>query len=180
MTAREDVLRLSLYLDENRVVKRILGRADDLELPNWYLGAGCIPQTAWNLMHGFSALDHIRDYDLTYLDPTDTSYKAEDKRIRAAAELFADLPVLVEVRNQARVHLWHEDPFGYSIERYRSVEEAIASWPTTASAIGVRGTSGQYRTECEPPPWTSRVRPTDACWLAATCTVRTELAASAA
>lgn len=94
-------------------------------------------------MHGFGALDHIRDYDLTYFDSTNTSYEAEDKRIRAAAELFADLPALVEVRNQARVHLWYEDHFGYPIEPYRSVEEAIATWPTTASAIGVRGIPGQ-------------------------------------
>jgi hypothetical protein len=143
MTAGEDVLRLSMYLDENELVQRILARADDLKLPNWYLGAGCIPQTVWNLMHGFNALDHIRDYDLTYFDPTDTSYEAEDQRIQAAAELFADLPALVEVRNQARVHLWYEDHFGYPIEPYRSVEEAIATWPTTASAIGVRGIPGQ-------------------------------------
>lgn len=143
MSAREDVSRLSSYLDQNEVVQRILARADDLELPDWYLGAGCIPQTVWNVMHGFSALDHIRDYDLAYFDTSDTSYEAEDRHIRAAGELFADLPALVEVRNQARVHLWFEDHFGYPIDPYQSVQEAIASWPTTASAIGVRGVPGQ-------------------------------------
>ena len=45
----------------------------------------------------------IRDADLFYVDP-DTSWAAEDAVIGRGAELFADLPVPVEIRNEARVH----------------------------------------------------------------------------
>ncbi len=35
--------------------------------------------------------------------------------------------------------------FGYDIEPYESLEHAIDSWPTTATAIGVRlGDDGEY------------------------------------
>jgi hypothetical protein len=42
------------------------------------------------------------------------------------------------VKNQARVHLWYRRKFGYGIAPYRSVEDAIATFPTTATAVGLR------------------------------------------
>ena len=32
----------------------ILGRGQHIDLPDWYLGAGCIAQTHWNYQHGLS------------------------------------------------------------------------------------------------------------------------------
>jgi uncharacterized protein len=138
----DDSSVLIAHLERNQVIQAILARVEELELPNWYLGAGCIPQTVWNALHGFSATDHIRDYDVPYFDAADTSYEAENRRIRHAENLFADLPVTIELRNQARVHVWYEGHFGYPIEAYKSVEDAIGSWPTTATAIGIRGIPG--------------------------------------
>lgn len=48
------------------------------------------------------------------------------------------IAIPIEVTNEARVHLWYEQHFGYGIHPYRSVEEAIGSWPTTATSVGVR------------------------------------------
>jgi hypothetical protein len=48
------------------------------------------------------------------------------------------LGVTVDVTNEARVHLWYEQRFGVPLEPYGSTEEAIATWPTTASSVGVR------------------------------------------
>jgi uncharacterized protein len=73
-----------------------------------------------------------------YFDAADTSFAAEDARIQVAASLFADLPVPVELRNQARVHLWYERRFGRRIAPYTSSADAIEHWPTTATSIGVR------------------------------------------
>jgi uncharacterized protein len=75
------------------VIQAILARVarvEELELANWYLGAGCIPQTVWNGLHGFSPTDHIRDYRVPYFDAADTSYEVENRRIRHAENLFAD------------------------------------------------------------------------------------------
>ena len=45
-------------------------------------------------------------------DARDLSSEAQDVVIERAAELFADLDVVVEVCNEARVHLWYEEHFG--------------------------------------------------------------------
>ena len=60
---------------------------------------------------GRDDLHGIRDYDVFYFD-ADTSWSAENEVIERAAHLFADLNVSIEVRNQARVHLWYEEKFG--------------------------------------------------------------------
>ena len=46
----------------------------------------------------------------------------------------------VEVRNQARVHLWLEQKFGQKTKPYLFTEEGINDWPTTVTCVGVRDT----------------------------------------
>jgi hypothetical protein len=52
--------------------------------------------------------------------------------------MFAHLPVWIDVKNEARVHLWYENKFGYPIAPYPSVKDAINKFPTTATAVGIR------------------------------------------
>ncbi|MDP3947800.1 MAG: nucleotidyltransferase family protein [bacterium] len=146
MTKTEQLLQI---LEKNKSVQLILDRADSLNMSNWYLGAGGIAQTAWNRKHGFDPENGIKDYDLVYYDAGDTSYETEDVFIQRGNELFKDIPVPVEIRNQARVHLWYEKHFGRPIDQYKSVEKAISTWPTTATSVGVRKIDGQYRV-CAP------------------------------
>jgi hypothetical protein len=58
---------------------------------------------------------------------------------------FADIPLEFDVKDEARVHLWYPRAFGYPIAPYQSVEAAIATFPTTATAIGVRKQGKGYR-----------------------------------
>lgn len=129
---------LEKILKKNPSIQKILERAVQLNMPNWYLGAGGIAQTVWNVKHGFNPENGIKDYDLVYYDASDTSYEAEDAFIQSGNELFKDIPVPVEIKNQARVHLWYEGHFGRPIEQHKSAEEAISAWPTTATSVGVR------------------------------------------
>lgn len=142
ITKTEQLVKI---LEKNKSIQFILERADKLNMPNWYLGAGGIVQTVWNTRHGFDPENGIKDYDLVYYDANDISYEAEDSFIQRGREIFKDIPSLVEIRNQARVHLWYEKHFGKSIEQYKSVEEAINTWPTTATSVGIRKTNGQFK-----------------------------------
>lgn len=135
--------RLLDFLEGNRSVQLILERAGELGLPNWYLGAGGVTQTVWNAEHGFAPEFGIKDYDLVYYDAADTSRETENAFIRKGAELFRDVPVPVEIVNEARVYLWYEKDFGRPIAQYKSVEEAISTFPTTATAVGVRRVNGK-------------------------------------
>ena len=91
-------------------VGAVLDRAPQLGVPDWWLTAGVLFQTVWNALTDRPPGTGVRDADFFYFDP-DTSWAAEDAVIRRGAELFADLPVPVEIRNQARVHLWYADHF---------------------------------------------------------------------
>jgi hypothetical protein len=123
---------------KNPVLKTILERTPSLSLPDWYLGAGCIAQTVWNYLSGRDLLAYINDADLVYFDDKDLSSEAEEHRTGIVQELFSDVPIPLDVKNQARVHLWYEKHFGNTIQPYQSVEEAINSWPTTATAVAVK------------------------------------------
>jgi hypothetical protein len=129
---------LESRLRENWWLWEMLGRFHEIGLPDGWIVAGCIAQTVWNVACGRRAGSGIKDVDLVYFDATDLSAAAEAANERRLAEHFKELPVKLDVKNQARVHLWYERVFGYSIPPYTSTGDAIASFPTTATAVGVR------------------------------------------
>lgn len=122
----------------NPAVETVVERMPLLGLPGCYLAAGALFQTVWNCLSGRDPRAGIRDYDLNYFDGTDLSWEAEDEVIRRAAEVFGDLTAVVEVRNEARVHLWYERKFHVPCPPYSSTEAAIASFPSTSSCFGIR------------------------------------------
>jgi hypothetical protein len=130
----------SRFLDivlEDPLVSEVLRRAPALGVQDWWLVAGVLLQTVWNRLTGRPAGTGIRDADLFYLDP-DTSWGAEDAVIRRGAALFGDLPVPVEVRNEARVHLWYTDHFGAPAPPpFRSCAEAIDAFAAVCCSVGV-------------------------------------------
>lgn len=129
---------LERTLEQNETIKRILELAPQLQMPNWYLGAGCIAQTAWNMHHEFDLTHGIKDYDLVYYDSSDITQEGENSYIEKGRDYFRGLPIEVEIKNEARVHLWYEKHFGISIRPYKSIEEAINTWPTTATSVAVK------------------------------------------
>jgi len=108
---REQFVRV---IRSNAIVSEILKRLPDLGISDAWLAGGCLFQTVWNVLRGDAPSRGIKDYDVFYFDATDRSKAAEERINRNAALLFADLSGEIEMRNQARVHLWYEDEFGVS------------------------------------------------------------------
>ncbi|KAJ5408123.1 DUF925-domain-containing protein [Penicillium cosmopolitanum] len=125
-------------LGRNRTLAEILRRASAIDLPEWYLASGCLFQTVWNVVTGQDPEAGIADYDLVYFDSSDVSWEAEDTVIQNGHKIFADLPAPVQIRNQARVHLWYKEKLGIVCPQHNSVEAAIATFPTTTACLGVR------------------------------------------
>ncbi|WP_020659834.1 nucleotidyltransferase family protein [Amycolatopsis benzoatilytica] len=139
-----DVFRATVL--RNGLVPEILARAAEFDLPGWYLTAGCLCQTVWNVLTGRPPAEGIKDYDLFYFDDSDLSWEAENSVIEAGAKLFGDLPAAVEIRNEARVHLWYEERFGVPCAPYESTEAAIDSFPSSTPCLGIRQTrDGAWR-----------------------------------
>lgn len=134
----EQLGALREVLSRNDVLVEVLDRAATLDLPRWYLTAGCLFQTVWNVVTDRSPTHGIKDYDVFYFDDSDLSWEAEDRAIQAGREVFADLPAEVEIRNEARVHFWYEEKFGVPCPPYASTEAAIDSFAATTCCLGVR------------------------------------------
>ncbi|MCL2354018.1 MAG: nucleotidyltransferase family protein [Defluviitaleaceae bacterium] len=134
----EKILSLSPIYD-------ILRKASGLGLENYYVGAGCIAQTVWNYHMGLELAHGISDIDLVYYDNSALTGSAEELMAEKARSAIGLCGFEIDVNNQARVHLWYKDHFGYDIHPYKSVEDAINSWPTTATAVGVRLENGELK-----------------------------------
>jgi hypothetical protein len=122
----------------NSIIATIVERMPRLELPDCYLAAGALYQTVWHRLCGRDPNAGVEDYDINYFDATDLSWGAEAAAIRRGAELLGDLHVTLDIRNEARVHLWYEEKFGVPCPPYPSTEAAIATFPSTSAAFGIR------------------------------------------
>jgi hypothetical protein len=117
----------------------VLRAARSLDLPDWLIFSGAVYQKVLNHLTGRPEEYGLKDYDLAYFDASDLSWDAEDQVIRrAAAELPPPLDRLVEVRNQARVHLWFEGRFGEPYSPLSCSAEALERFLSTTNAVGVR------------------------------------------
>lgn len=137
-----DKQMLQEILLQSPAIHQLLDDLKRVPLPGLYLGAGCIAQTVWNHLHGFSYDHGIDDADIVYFDDVDLSEQGEEAALRAVQDALSHPVYRLDVKNEARVHLWYERKFGYAIAPYTSCEHAIDSWPTTATAIGIRPIAG--------------------------------------
>ncbi|HEX4741263.1 MAG TPA: nucleotidyltransferase family protein [Caulobacteraceae bacterium] len=118
---------------------RVLSVVRELELPDWMVFSGSVYGPIWNHLTGRPPDHGLSDYDLAYFDASDISYEAEDVVIRRVAAAFeSPLREQVEVRNQARVHLWFENHFGEPYTPLACSAEALERFAAPAFAVGVR------------------------------------------
>lgn len=92
----------------NPVVDQVLDRLSATGLKDAWLVAGCLFQTVWNQQTGRPPEFGITDYDVFYFDTSDLSWEAEDEAIQRALQELGEVDADIEIRNQARVHLWYE------------------------------------------------------------------------
>jgi hypothetical protein len=131
--------RLTAIVRATPPLMQVLSGARHLCLRDWLLFSGAVYQPVLNHLTG-RALDYgIKDYDLGYFDASDLSYDAEDAIIRRVKAVFKEpLRSMVEVRNQARVHLWFEAKFGEAYGPLSSTAEALERFASATFAVGVR------------------------------------------
>lgn len=114
----------------------VLEAVRDCNPPDWLVGAGVIRNIVWDHLHGYTNPTSLNDVDVAFFDPKDLS-PGRDQVIEN--QLFDRLPDIPwEAKNQAAVHLWYEEVFGYAVPPLKSIEDAIGTWPETATSIGVR------------------------------------------
>ncbi|WP_422616095.1 nucleotidyltransferase family protein [Ochrobactrum vermis] len=118
------------------------------EASEFWLVSGALYNTIWNRLTGRPALHGIKDLDIIYFDGSDLSWEAEDAVIARGTEVFRDFPLPVEIRNQARVHLWFEKRFGQPYAPLHSVTESIERYATIAHCVGARLAKDDEPADC--------------------------------
>lgn len=113
-----------------------LKRARDWDLPDWWIVSGAVYNTVWNHLTGRPDMFGVKDVDLFYFDE-DRSWEAEDQLIKEATRRFPGDPP-VELRNQARVHLWYPERFGAAYPELTRSVEAIDLFATITHCVGLR------------------------------------------
>ena len=131
--------RLTAILCATPPLMRVLTVARHLCLPDWLVFSGAVYQPVLNHLTGRQPDYGIKDYDLGYFDDSDLSYEAEDAAIRRVKAAFDEpLRSTVEVRNQARVHLWFEAKFREPYGPLSCTAEALERFASATFAVGVR------------------------------------------
>jgi uncharacterized protein len=127
----------------NSANRQLLARLPLLALSDAWLVSGALFQTAWNLLTNRPVNYGVKDYDIFYFD-LNTSYEAEDDAIVRARVEFADLRRTVEVRNQARVHLWYGRKFGKPFPPVGRATDSIDRFLMRHAQVGIRPRGGSY------------------------------------
>jgi uncharacterized protein len=123
--------------------RQLLDGLAELSLPQCHLTAGCLFQTVWNVLSSRPPAENIKDYDVFYFDGSDLSWEAEDAVIRRVSRLADRLGLPVEVKNQARVHLWYKQRFGSDYPQLHSARDGIARYLVRCTCVGIDVASGE-------------------------------------
>jgi len=126
ITSEADIVSL---IENDSDMMRALRIARDLDLPDWWIGAGFLRNRVWDTMAGVTG-EAATDVDLVYFDKDNTAAEIDwvyDERLKQL-----DPQNDWEVRNQARMHYKND------LDPYVSTEDGIAHWTETATAIGVK------------------------------------------
>jgi hypothetical protein len=123
---------------QNRHNRAILDRLPALGLPDAWLVAGCLFQTIWNVRSGQPPEAQIKDYDLFYFDPSDLSEAAEARTNERVSACFSGQGIVVEAKNQARVHTWYQDYFGFPYPALHSPRDGIDRFLVSCTCVGLK------------------------------------------
>jgi len=138
---KNEFLALAL---RNPVNEAIAHELFELALPDAWIVAGCLTQSVWNGLTRRSVTHGISDYDIFYFDP-DTSWEAEDAVIGRVQARLGHLGVKIEVRNQARVHLWYPAKHGLPYPALSRATDGIDRFLTANTQVGIRRTADGYQ-----------------------------------
>ena len=137
-SASEDELQsvLLTIIKRSPILMRTLEVARDWALPDWWIVSGAVYNQVWNDLTGRPEMHGVKDIDLFYFDE-DRRWEAEDAVIRHGETLFPPSPP-VEIRNQARVHLWYKEHFGHDYPALQSSRHGIDHFACRTHCVGVR------------------------------------------
>ncbi len=117
---------------------QILNTVAELHLSDWWIGAGFVRNAVWDYLLSKDVSTPLNDVDVIYFDPHDIPDGEMNVKSTSSEDTYEkqlrDVMPLVKwsVKNQARMHLLHND------EPYSSSEDALSHWVETATCVGIK------------------------------------------
>ncbi|MFG1608388.1 nucleotidyltransferase family protein [Actinoplanes sp. NPDC049265] len=142
--------RLTAVVTSSRWMTNVLDTVARSGLPDAWVAAGLLRDLVWGELFGpgFDPAG-VRDVDVVYFDPVHLERRDDDEATAALTELWDGPPW--EAKNQAAVHLWYHVKFGgHPRPPYRSIADAVATFPEYATAVAVRRTAARALEICAP------------------------------
>lgn len=132
---------LKKILLSEKWLMNILTSVRDLGLPDWYLAAGVIRNTVWDVLHGYTKRTPLNDIDLVYFD---SQKRFDEKKIEENLhKLYPNYTF--EVVNQATIHeIYILKP------AVKNACAGIATFVETPTCVGIRLEKDDSLTICAP------------------------------
>lgn len=117
-------------IEEDEWMMEILWAAQALHLSDWWICAGFVRSKIWDVLHEHHERTLIPDIDVIYFDSQNMDEREEKVYERKLQSILPSIPW--SVKNEARMHLRNK------VLPYSSSADAIAKFPETATALGVK------------------------------------------
>lgn len=153
----DDLQRLQQILADSPI-GTVLPAIAQLDLPDWWLAGGAVRNTVWRSLFGERCELVINDFDIAFFD----LQGERSQELAAKTQLTEQFSgYKFDVKNQASFARWRQGR-----RPYHSVEDGVADWLHTATAVGVRlDRQGQWQFFVPyglEDLWSGTVRPTPA------------------
>jgi hypothetical protein len=126
MKKEKDILAV---IASDKWMMEILHLVKQLELPDWWIGAGFVRNKIWDVLHGYNQRTALNDVDVIYFDPANIDQKIQDAHWQKLVDARPEINW--SVKNQAAMHLYNGDA------PYASSTDALSKWVETPTCIGV-------------------------------------------
>ncbi len=127
MSRKEQIYRqeLTQLIQSTPWLMSVLETVRACNPPDWLVGAGVMRNLVWDDLHQYQTPTPLADIDVIFFDPQDVRPQRDHM---VQQQLARRLPhVAWEATNQAAVHLWYEEVFGFSVPALHSSEEAVGT-----------------------------------------------------
>ncbi|MDY0395683.1 nucleotidyltransferase family protein [Virgibacillus halophilus] len=117
-------------IEEDEWMMEILRAAQVLLLPDWWICAGFVRSKIWDVLHKHRERTPIPNIDVIYFNSQNMVEREEKAYERKLHSILPSIPW--SVKNEARMHMRNK------VSPYSSSVDAIAKFPETATALGVK------------------------------------------
>ncbi|EIM06295.1 hypothetical protein A1A1_12052 [Planococcus antarcticus DSM 14505] len=122
-----DIIEL---IQKDEWMMKLLKTVKVLNLPDGWICAGFVRSKIWDTLHGYGERTTLQDIDVIYYDDKNRDKKMEKQLEKTLISLLPNVPW--SVKNEARMHSRN------GVEPYISSTDAVAKFPETATALGIK------------------------------------------